>query len=119
MPLRDWDREIGVTRAYCFRYLGVCRLVVENEGIRGTGKIGGNGDIGKMDSFEEMDVLDRKNVITGIIRHLWLTFVAFCNFSGNRMPYLGHLESVLSRVEDVCTLKCLQWCSKNEISKNQ
>ena len=28
------------------------------------------------------------------------------------MPNLWHLQSLGSIVEDVCTLKCLQWCSK-------
>ena len=53
MPLRDWDREIGVTRAYCFKYLGACRLVVKNEGIKGTGKIGGIEILGKWICLEK------------------------------------------------------------------
>ena len=39
--------------------------------------------------------------------HLWF----FAIFQGNRMPNLWHLQSLGSIVEDVCTLKCLQWCS--------
>ena len=80
---------------------------MDNGEIRGTGKIG------VIYSLGEMYILD-KNVSL-------LNLLSICGLLQifSQQKNLEHLQSVVSIVEDVCTLKCLQWCSIQQNLKIQ